>query len=858
MTEQAIGHQSTVAARGPGMLARLALVLKLVMRDWRAGELRLLMAAVLVAVGTVTTISLFVDRLHGAMLAESSTLLAADRVITGSSPIPDHFIELAEAQGLRHVQAMTFQTMVYGDDRNQLVSVRAVGEGYPLRGEVRIADEPFGSGYATETLPAPGELWVDSRLFPGLGIDIGDEAGVGLADLTVSGVLVSEPDRSGRLFDLGPRMLMRIEDVPATQVVQPGSRIGYRLLLAGPTSALDAMRAELGTELEGSFNWRDVRDSTPTIGTALDRAENFLMLGGLLAVLLAGVAVALSAQRYAVRHYDYVAILKTLGLTPKEIQRGYVLVLLVVGTLGTAAGLALGFGLHSLIVALLRDFLPPELPLPGVRPLLVGAASGFVCLLAFGLPPILQLRSVSPMRVIRRELAPQPVTRALTYGAAALGSLGLLVWYTSSWWLTFWTLSGVAVMLLLFGGLSWLLLSGSRIAGMQAGSYWRLGMAALQRRRGANIAQILIFGLAIMLLLILVLTRTALLDDWRAQLPDDAPNHFVMNITPGELNALQDRLDAETDYSGELFPMLRGRVTHINETPVREWDQRRRPQDDLAGGGPALGAERSISWSDQLPTGNRLAAGRWWDSNRDPAEDGYEISVEQGYARANGVAVGDWLRFDIGGIGLEAEVTSLRELDWDSMQPNFFILFSPEALRDFPATYMTSFHLPDENRRFLNDLLADFPTITVIEIDEILNQVRDIIGQVSRAVELVLILVLASGCLVLVASIQASRDERLREHALVRTLGGSRALILRALAVEFAALGLFAGVLATLGAELTVYLLQTQIFQIPFQPHYWLWVAGPVLGTVLILTVGLLGTRRLVRSPPMTVLRELD
>jgi putative ABC transport system permease protein len=832
---------------------RLALLVRLVARDWRAGELRLLLAAVVVAVGTVATVSLFVDRLHSALVLESSALLAADRVISGTRPIPDAFEDAAAAAGLRRANVMSFQTMVYTGQRSQLVSVRAVSSEYPLRGMLQVADEPFGVARDVVEVPGPGEVWIDARLFPALEIAPGDRVSIGYAQFDVARVLAGEPDRSGRLFDLGPRVLMHIDDVAGTHVVQPGSRIGYRLLLAGSDAALARVHAQIEPDLDPHYRWQDIRTSTPSVGIALDRAESFLMLGALLAVLLAGVAVALSAGRYAARHYDHVAIVKTLGVTPREVQWGYLGALALVGAVGVLIGLVAGGALHFVIIEVLRDYLPAQLPLPSLQPIAIAAITGFVCLLAFGLPPVWQLRNVAPMRVIRRDLDPVGVTRMLTFGTAVGGTVVLLIWYTTSWWLTLWTLSGIAVILLLFGGLAHLLLSGGRALGMQAGNYWRLAMAGLKRRNRENLAQILIFGLAIMLLSILVLTRTALLDDWQRQLPDDAPNHFVMNVLPEQLADLQQLLEERVGGTQHLYPMVRGRILGVNGVDAQDWERERRPRDEVAAPGPGLGAERNLSWTAELPPANRVVAGRWWSAD----ETRPLISVEAEYAGANRLDLGDVLEFDIGGIPVAAEIASLRQLDWDSMQPNFFILFSPAALGDLRATYLTSFYLPREQKVFLNELVQAFPTITVIEVDEILEQIRTIIAQVSRAVELVLLLVLGSGCLVLIASIQASRDERLREHALVRTLGGSRRLILQALTVEFAVLGLFAGIVAVVGAELTVYLLQTQIFGLEFQFHPWIWVAGPVAGAALVTAIGLMGTRKLVNSPPVAVLREL-
>lgn len=828
----------------------LRLVARMAWRDWRSGELGLLLIALVVAVGTVTSVSLFVDRLHQALIDESADFLAADRRIGSTRPIPDEFREAARALGLEIADTMSFSSMVFvGDEKHQLVGVKAVDAGYPLRGVLKVADEPFAQGVVTREIPGPGEVWLDSRLFPALGIQPGDEIEVGLARLKVARVLTQEPDRGGSMYDLGPRLLMHIDDVPGTEVVQPGSRISYRLLLRGDEADLQALKDQL--PLEPNYRWQGIRESSPAIGSALDRAESFLLLGGLLGVLLAGVAVALSAHRYARRHYDHVGILKTLGATPNQILWGYLVLLLAVGTSAVLLGLLVGSGLHVAIVAIVRSLIPVELPMPSVRPFLLGAATGLICALAFALPPLLHLKNISPMRVIRRDFGAAPVSQYLSYGAGVAGGLGLLIWYSGSLWLTAWTLIGTGLALAIFGVLATLLLRGGRVVGMQAGSGWRLALAGLRRRHRENVAQILIFGLAIMLLLILFLLRTSLLDEWRDQLPDDAPNHFVLNIVPEQVDRVSAMLSAVAENQGGLYPMIRGRVVAANGIDAETWERERRPSDAP---GPRLQSERNLTWATLMPGDNSIVKGQWWP----PDEQRALVSLEEDYAESLGLDVGDSLRFDIAGQLVDVEITSLRRLDWASMRPNFFIIFSPQALHDFPATYMTSFYLPREKKRFLNTLLSEFPTITVIEVDAIIAQVQSIISRVTQAVELVLALVVVSGCLVLVASIQASRDARMAELALIRTLGGTRKLIAGSLIAEFAVLGLFSGVVAVVGAEITVVVLQLNVFELAMKLHPWLWVFGPLAGSLLILLVGMFSTRSLISTPPIIVLRGLD
>ncbi|MEZ5597821.1 MAG: FtsX-like permease family protein [Pseudomonadales bacterium] len=566
-------------------------------------------------------------------------------------------------------------------------------------------------------------------------------------------------------------------------------------------------------------------------------------------MLLAGVAVALSAHRYARRHFDHVAVLKTLGATPNVVLQAYTGVLLLVGSVAVVIGLGTGAVLHLGIVRALGALVSVELPPPGFRPFLVGTLTGLVCALAFALPPLLHLRGISPMRVIRRDVGGDDASRLVSYAAAAAGGLALLVWYTRSLTLTLWTLAGVAGVLLVFGTLAVLLLRGSRLVGTQAASYWRLALAGLQRRSRESVAQVLIFGLAVMLLAVLVLLRTALLDDWRAQIPVDTPNHFVMNVMPEEREDV-DRLIAQGAVPGSgSYPIIRGRVIELRGESARAIDDAREAQ----GGdtGVQLGSERNLTWAGVMPEDNTLVEGEWWA----PAETRPLVSLEADYAREFGIHVGDSVAFDVAGTRVETVVASLRQLDWESMRPNFFIIFSPGVLEHYPATYMTSFFLPKENKAFLNTLLSRFPTITVLEVDAIIEQVQRIVDRVTQAVELILGLVVVSGCLVLLASIQASRDAREAEHALIRALGGTRRLIRGALLVEFSTLGLLAGCLAAIGAESTVAVLHHQVFDLDVVLHPWLWVLAPVTSALLVGSVGLLGTLKLTSTPPMRVLR---
>ena len=830
----------------------LSLSLKLLWRDWRSGELTLLLSSLIIAVATVTTITLFVDRLQQALIQESAQFLAADRVIAGHTELGPEYLQKAESLGLEHAQTLSFLSMVFSAERAQFSSVKAVTAGYPLRGNLIISDEAFRKGDVVEYGPSPGKVWLESRLLPSLDIKAGDMLDIGVASFIVEKALIKEPDRGGGFNNVGPRVMMNMADVPATEVVRPGSRISYRYLFSGPEDVLNEFSDWARPKLAEDFQLFGVKEGTDGIGNALERAERFLLLGGLLGVVLAGVAIALSAQRYSLRHYDHVAILKTLGATPNGIDGLFIVIFLTLGIAATFLGSCLGFLAQMVIVSILQPYIPIALPAPGMQPVVLGLVTGFVCLLSFALPPLIRLRGIEPIRVIRRDIEEAGVSNRLSYGSGVLGTLGLMWWYSQDLYLTMMIFSGAVASIAVLGLIAYTMLRSGRVLGMQAGSVWRLALAGMQRRGQENTVQILVFSLAIMLLLILFLVRTALIDDWQTQIPENAPNHFAINISPQDVSPIRNMLTDNKIAAQPLYPMIQGRIAQINGEKSKDYDQQNQAQQDADG--PQSSSNRNLTYATALPDDNVILSGEWWpeDYAGKPL-----VSLEYDLAVRNKLKLGDELIFDIQGRELATTVASIRSVAWDNMQPNFYIIFSPRGLDDFPSTFMTSFYLEREDKIFLNELLRAYPTMTVIEVDAIIAQIKTIITQVTMAIELVLVLILISGGLVLLASIQASMDERFKQHAILRTLGASQRLVMGSLIVEFCVLGLFAGLLATIGSEITVYALETEIFELEYSMNPSLWLLGPVIGMVMIGTVGTLATLRVVRTPPTIVLREL-
>ncbi|MDA8601552.1 hypothetical protein N9L89_01960 [Gammaproteobacteria bacterium] len=901
----------------------IGLASRLLWRDWRSGELRLLFLALVMAVTSVSGIALFTDRLEKALLLESANMLAADRVLGSGKVLPDEILNEAQTRGLRTASTLSFTSMAFSDSGNMLVSAKAVSDTYPLRGDVIIADAPFIRGAPIQSGPQPGEVWLESRALPALGLEVGDSVYVGEAELTVSKIIIAEPDRSGggMVDNAGPRLMLHLDDVAKTNVVQLGSRVSYRFLFAADELlALDEFETWVDAEYEGEYRLRDVRDESEEVSEALSRAESFLLLGSLFAVLLAGVAIALTAKRYSERHYDYVAILKTFGCTSPQIGFIYLWIQALLAIVAVVVGSVLGWGVHHIILRALQTVITVELPAAGFEPFVVGAMTAVICLLSFALPPLLALRETPPLRVLRKDISQQKVGANVPYVFGIGGTIGLVYWYSQDAVLTSVLVVAVASIAILLSGLSFLLLSSSSAVGMRAGSAWKLAMSAARRRRKQNVLQVMVFSVTIMSLLILGLLRTDLIADWQAQLPENTPNHFMMNISQPQIAGIEEFFEENGVQGNAFYPLISARVTKVNgATPDPQEDlDSDAERGTLAGGGDdaedesAKGAarvglsvgygqgetnaagsgsdsgsdagsgagsgsgneaseseagdepeegevrgrlsRRQVTWAAELPADNRVTGGEWWEATVEP---GF-VSIEQDYADWLDIELGDVIEFEINAQTVSAEVSSFRSVRWDNMQPNFFIIFSPGTIDHLGATFLSTALMEREQKILLNELVQRFPTIVVIEIDALIEQIQNIIAQVTSAIELISVLVLVCGALVLLACVNATLDERFYENAILRTLGAGKRLIMTSLLIEFASIGLMAGLVATLGAEASLYYLQEQVFEQEFALHYWVWLAGPLAGMIIIGGLGVNSTRGVVNISPLNVLRRLN
>ena len=868
--------------------------LRLLRRDWKGGELRLLFLALIMAVTSITGIALFTDRLEKALLLESANMLAADRIVSGRGDLPGEVLTEGQARGLSTAEVVSFTSMAFSETGNILVAAKAVTDAYPLRGEVIVSEQAFVRGTPIGSGPPQGEVWLESRAMAALDIDIGDFVSVGEAELRVGKIIVAEPDRGGgsMMDNAGPRLMLHMDDLASTNVVQLGSRVSNRYLFAADDiSDLDAFEEWFRSreEWRGRYYIRDIRDESEEVREALERAESFLLLSSLFAVLLAGVAIALTAKRYSERHYDYVAILKTFGCTSSQISFIYLNIQLVLASFAVSIGWLFGWFIHRVILAVLQRLLFVDLPEPGFQPFIVGGLTAVICLLSFALPPLLALRETPPLRVLRKDISQQKIGDNVPYLFGALGALLLVYWYSQDLILTSVLIISVAAIALVLSGVSYFILRTSSSTGMKAGSAWLLAMTATRRRRKQNVLQVMVFSITIMSLLILTLLRTDLVEEWQAQLPENTPNHFMMNITQSQIPGIESFFAQNGIEGNQFFPLVSARVTRVNgdlpspgdesevsvsratltegsesEESESEMALGTNPQTDAppvntvdatTGGRRVRGrlSRRQVTWSTDLPSDNMITEGIWWGEESEP---GY-VSIEQEYAEWLDLELGDRLEFEVNQQIVSAEVSSFRSVRWDNMQPNFFIIFSPGTIDHLGATFLSTALMEREQKILLNDLVRLFPTVVVIEIDALIEQIQTIIIQVTSAIELISILVLLCGALVLVACVNASLDERFHENAILRTLGAGRKLILSSLLIEFASIGVVAGLIATLGAEASVYYLQEEIFEQEFSFHMWTWIAGPILGMFIIAGLGMNSTREVVSTSPLNVLRRI-
>lgn len=827
--------------------------IRMTWRDWRAGELRFLLVALIIAVAALSCVGFFVDRMRTGLNRDANQLLGADLVIRSDQPISKAWRSEAQRRGLTLAETVVFPSMTMAGEgdktTSQLASVKAVSPGYPLRGNLKITGQPSGEEVITRDIPAAGSVWVDSNLLTGQNLVVGDQLKLGEKVFKIANVISAEPDRGAGFMNFAPRVMLRMPDLAATNLIQNGSRVTYRLLIAGNPEAAAAyqkwVQAGLDRENIKGVRIESLESGRPEMRATLDRAEQFLSLVSLLSAMLAAVAVAMAARRFMLRHVDACAMMRCLGLTQNQVTTLYLIEFFMIGLAGSMLGALTGFAAHFALLEGLGRLVATELPPATLVPAVQGVATGLILLIGFAIPPVLQLRNVPHNRVVRREQdAPQPMTLA-TYGLGLLSFIALLLWQAGNLKLAMLTAAGFLGGFALFGLIGWLGLKSLRILrGTINHPSWRFAVTALQRRPGASIVQIVALASGLMALLLLTVIRGDLVNAWRAAAPPDAPNRFMLNIQPDQKAEIEARLATNGIVNPILYPMIRGRLVQINDRPItgETFVEERAKR--------LVDREFNLSTMRTVPPQNQVTAGRWYD-DRKP-----EASVEEGLAKTLDLKLGDTLKFDIGGQLVAAPVTSLRKLEWGSMRVNFFVILNPKAIADMPQTWITAFRLPPDKSILINEMVRDFPNLTVVDIGSVIKQIQDVINQVISAVEFLFLFTLASGILVLYAALAGSQDERTREAGLLRAFGATRKQLSQAQWVEFALVGGLAGLLGATGAAGVGWSLARYVFDFewPFSPVVWL--AGLAAGAVCAFIGGWIGLRNVLNQPPLRTLRE--
>ena len=816
-------------------------------RGWKSGEYTVMAAALGLALAAVSAVGFFTVRVQTAVVEQAGESLAADLSLQSGEPLPELLAKTASGSGADTARVMDFPTVLLSGDATQLVDVHAVSAGYPLRGRVRLSELAFGPAHYADGIPAPGSAWVEPRALGALQLKVGDTVQIGTLHVRIAAAIAYLPDGGFGFSALAPKVVLNLEDIPASGLVDANSRVDYKLLVAGAPDVIAALEDRWRAQLPTGVRMEDARDGRPELVNAIDRSQRFLALAALVSVLISAVAVVLSARRYAARYTDAAAVLKCLGLTRRRVQTVLLLELLWLGLAAGAAGVIVGYAAQFGLVAVLKDLLPSALPPAPLTPAISALGIGLVLLLGFALPPLIRLGDTPPARVLRRDLAPPPARGFVIYGAALASCFGLTLWQVHSLTLSLYVLGGLTLTVLILGAGALAMLALLKRLRHRAGAGWRYGLANLNRHKRDAVIQMVAFGIGLMVLLLLALVRADLLQSWRTTLPEDAPNEFIINIQPDERATVTRFFAGHGMTAPQLYPIVRARLAAINDKPVAGMhfgqQQDRRMAD----------REQNLSWAAELPAANTVTAGHWWtgDETQQPL-----ASLEEDFARNLGVQPGDKLSFNVAGEPLTVTVASIRKVRWDSFQPNFFIELSPGALEKFPASWITSVYLPPQKAGMLTDLIRALPNLTLFDVDALMQQVRHLMDEATLAVEYVFLFTLGAGVVVLLAAVQATRDERRFEAAVLRALGASRARVRSAAAAEYAALGLAAGFLGALAATLVAWVLAERVFSLPYHLDWRVWLLGLVAGTLIVSLSGLVATRKVLKAPPVETLRE--
>lgn len=853
---------------------------RLLRHELMRGELTIVVLAIMLGVASVLSLAGFSGKIKQALINESTSFIAADRVLQTSRPLvltnqtsQDELLTFTAIDNksnqleIKQAQQVLMSSMVFAGDNMQLVEIQAVSSGYPLRGELLVSfDDDFNSTNIAHA-PALGTVFIEEKLLSLLEVKLGDTLDIGEASFVIKGIATQIPDASFSVFTSGVKVLVNIDDINATQLIKPGSRLTYKYLFAGDDNNIESLDAWLEPQVNDSQRWYDIQSKQSPLANALNNAEKYLSLASLLGIILAAVAVAVASRRYAEKHQSSVAVYKAMGATSSHIKKLYYLHWILLSLFSISLGLIFGYILAQIGLYAIQDYLPVNASVKaagtsllatlltplGFYPLFMAILTGIICSLAFAITPLKQLIATSPLAVIRSAnlggAGNSVLSKVFFFLPPFIALFSLLVLFSKDFILSFTLLIGgmiVSAILLAFGRL---LMKLSRSVGTKSGAAWHLALANLQRRAHANSVQLVSFTIAIKLLLMIIVIKSALLSEWQAQLPEQAPNMFLVNIAQDQVEDVEQFVEQQNLVASDVYAVVRGRLTAVNEDKIAKQVSKEQ-SDGSDNGRKGVGRELNLTWRSQLPNENTIVQGDWWRENK------AQVSIEQSIAERLNIQLGDNLTFQLGSEEFTVPVTSIRKVNWQSMQPNFYMIFSPQVLANFPASYISSLHVPLDKKKSMQRFLSSYPTISVIDVDAMISQLRKVIDQVSKAVEFILVLVVFAGCLVLIAQVQASMEEREREIAILRTIGAKGSLLRNSVLLEFVALGAISGLMASVAMELTVYLLQSYLFEMQTSFHFEFWLLGILAGAGFVGLVGLLSCWRLLTLSSVTLIRR--
>jgi len=828
------------------MLNEFCLGARLLKSDWTAGELKVLLFALVIAVTSMTSISLFIQRIDSVMLDQSGEFLGANLVIQSPNKISSETISYAHNLHLKSSHSLSFSSVIVANNNFQLSHVKAVDKNYPLLSHIKTSVNLYGNETERNNGPSMGEVWLVPRLFSLLDIKLGDSIELGERRLTVSAVLKHDPGQAFSFMSIAPKLLMNINDIESTGIVQPGSRLTYTVGLTGDASSRKIFEKWLSTRLNNSQQLIGGTEGSEAVNSAMEKGKQYLSLASMLSVMLSGIAIAIAANRYGERHYSQAALMRCMGAQQKNIVRIFSSQLFILGVIACGIGCLLGYASQQIIAILLKDFFYTALPAASLTPLLNGFISGLITLFGFSLPSLLRLKSIPPLKVLRDDLTPLTLSLWFIYGLAVASIVGVMWWQSGELKLTVLVLLGSIAC----GGalfiISTLLVAISNLMLPGLAGPWKIGLQQIIRHKKQNQLQMLALGLSLMILMLIFLIRSDLMLRWQNQLPEQAPNHFIINIQQNEVVAIKSFLQDNNIKTEGVYPMVRGRVIKINGIDIQDTTT------DTAKLDQSLKRELNLSWNNSIQDNNQISSGTWWDKN---SLGKPYISIEKGLAKRLNVNIGDSITFKIAEQEISASILNIRTVQWDSFQPNFYIIFPDGIINQFPSTYISSFYLSSENKQILNNIIKNFPTITVLEIDDIMDQVKSIMQQVSSTIGYVMLFVLLAGIVVLAAAMQSSMEVRIQSAVIMRTLGAKKSFLQRSHLTEFALLGYLSGLLAVIGTEIISYFLYTQIFGLNFELHFMLWIYGPLFTSILIVLISLFYMRGITRLSPTKVLR---